>query len=257
MSMTDKALARPGMAGTGETRAGVASRAGRNDILLAGLTGISGLLLLAAIWMVANTPTEATMGLVQKVFYFHMPSAWAGFLAFGVTFGASVYYLVKRDVRADMVAVASAEVGLVFLTMAIISGSIWARPIWNTWWTWDARLTSTTICWLAYVAYFMLRGALDDPERARRLAAVYGIVAMVTVPITFLSILLLRTIHPTLFGPQEGAEIQMNMAPAMTRTLMFSLFTFTVFYTTLLWHRLRYEGLKRQVEEIRAVLSGQ
>lgn len=255
--MSDRATANPGMEGAGGTQADAARGTGRYDIWLGGLTAAGGILLLAAIWMVANTPTEATMGLVQKVFYFHMPAAWAGFLAFVVTFGASVYYLVKRDVRADMVAVASAEVGLVFLTMAIISGSIWARPVWNTWWTWDARLTSTAICWLAYVAYFMLRGALDDPERARRLAAVYGIVAVVTVPMTFLSILLLRTIHPSLFGPQEGAEIKMNMAPAMTRTLMFCLFTFTVFYVTLLWHRLRYEGLKRRVEEIRAVLSGQ
>src|SRR5262245_48415723 len=148
----------------------------RNDKLLLGLTVLTGLLMLAGLYLALGyAPTEKTMGNVQRIFYWHVPVNWAGFLAFFVTLAASAVYLWKRDERADMVAVASAELGLWLLAMGIITGSIWARPAWNTWWTWDPRLVTATICWLAYVGYFMLRGALDDPERARRLSAVYGI----------------------------------------------------------------------------------
>jgi heme exporter protein C len=137
--------------------------------------------------------------------------------------------------------------------MGIITGSIWARPIWNTWWTWDPRLTSATICWLAYVAYFMLRGALDDPERARRLSSVYAIIAFVTVPITFLSISMLRTIHPNLFGGNPDAQGDMGpMTPPMRVAFFFNLFVFTVLYGTLLWHRLRFERTRRLLDAVKA-----
>ena len=138
--------------------------------------------------------------------------------------------------------------------MNIVSGAIWARPIWNTWWTWDPRLTTATICWLAYVAYFMLRGALDNPERARRLSAVYGIIAFVTVPMTYFSIHLLRTIHPDLLGSQDGAKGDQTLTPEMTRTIWFCIVTFTVLYWTLLWHRLRLERIGRLLEAARVRL---
>jgi heme exporter protein C len=225
----------------------------RNDKLLLGLTVLTGLLMLTGLYMALGyAPTEVTMGAVQRVFYWHVPANWAGFLAFFVTLAASAVYLWKRDERADMVAMASAELGLWLLSMGIITGSIWARPVWNTWWTWDPRLTTATICWLAYVAYFMLRGALDDPERARRLSAVYGIVAFLTVPMTFLSISMLRTIHPNLFGSSDGAKGTFNMTPKMLQTLLFNIFTFTLLYGVLLWHRLRFERTRRLLDAVKA-----
>jgi heme exporter protein C len=227
----------------------------RNDRILAGLTALSALMMLAALWLVfLYAPEERTMGQVQRIFYFHVPSALIGFLAFFVTLVASALYLARRDPRADMLAVSSAEIGLVLLTMNIVSGSIWARPIWNAWWTWDPRLTTATICWLAYVAYFMLRGALDDPERAQRLSAVYGIVAFVTVPITYLSISLLRTIHPNLLGSQASAKGDAPLTAEMRAVFSYCIVAFSVLYVTLLWHRLRLERLRRNVEALKARL---
>ncbi|RME11230.1 MAG: cytochrome C assembly protein, partial [Ardenticatenia bacterium] len=132
-------------------------------------------------------PTEATMGDVYRLFFFHMPAAIAGFAGFFVTFVASIAYLVERSAERDMWAVAGAETGIVFSLAGILGGMFWARPVWNVWWTWDARLTSVTIMMLTYIAYMMLRQAIDDPERRARFAAVMGIVGFVNIPLVWFS----------------------------------------------------------------------
>ena len=213
------------------------------------LTMSAVLLVLLSLYMnFIYAPREVIMGAVQRVFYYHVATGWVGALAFLVTLIVSILYLATNNVRWDHVAVSSVEIGVVFTTMNIASGSIWARPIWNTWWTWDPRLTTASVMWLVYVAYLMLRQGLENPEQQRRFAAVYGIVAFVSVPLTFLAIRLWRTIHPVVIGSNDpNAEAQFDMTTPMRNAFMFSLFTFTAVYATLLWHRIRTEVLAYRV----------
>jgi heme exporter protein C len=147
------------------------------------------------------------------------------------------------------------EIGVVFALMNIITGAIWARPIWNTWWTWDPRLTTATITWLIYVAYLMLRAGIEDPDRRARFAAVYGIVGFVSVPITYFSIQMMRSIHPVLFGPANPlAKGSAPLTPAMLQTFLFCLFTFTVVYFCFLFNRIRLQRLNDRVEQLKAKL---
>jgi heme exporter protein C len=199
-------------------------------------------LYLALLWV----PTEAAMGHVQRIFYFHVPAAWVGFFAFFVTLIASVLYLWQSTRVWDVVAASSVEIGVAFSLMAICSGSIWARVTWNTWWTWDPRLTTTTVMLAIYVAYLMLRGALDDPARRARLAAVYGIVGFVSVPITFMAIRWWRTIHPIILS-SAGFE----MSSRMLTTLLVCVGAFTLFYFALLVHRVRLERLADEVARLK------
>ena len=217
------------------------------------LNVVTALLLLAATAMVfLYAPREATMGEVQRIFYFHVPAAWVSMLAFGVTFVAGIAYLRGGDAKWDRLGRSSVEIGLVFTVMATASGSIWARPAWNTWWTWDPRLVTYTIMALLYVAYLMLRQSIEDPDRQMRFAAVYGIIAFVSVPITFLSIRWWRTIHPVVIGSGSvTAEGGFDMTAPMRVTFFFSLFTFTLFYVTLLWNRARLARLAERVEEMK------
>ena len=215
------------------------------------LTGITIALFLVALYMVfIYAPREAVMGDVQRVFYFHVAAGWVGAVAFLVTAITGGVYLAKRDRKWDRVAVASVEIGVVFIFINIVSGAIWARPIWNTWWTWDPRLVTATIMLLLYLAYLMLRQGIDDPDRRARFGAIYGIVAFVSVPITFLSIRIFRTIHPVVIGSGDPtAEGAFDMSPPMLQAFMFSLLTFTFIYMTLLWYRVRLGRLSEQVEE--------
>jgi heme exporter protein C len=191
---------------------------------------------------------EITMKEVQRIFYWHVAMDWVGFLAFGVTVVASILYLRTHDRKWDILGAASVELGALFLTMGAITGSLWARPVWNTWWTWDARLTTVAITWLVYLAYLMLRGAIDDPQRRARFSAVYGIVSFVTVPLTFLSVFLLRTIHPALLFAsasdvsQGKMQFETGIASArMGMTLTFAVITFTLVYILLLRMRIKLE----------------
>ncbi|MFN2303522.1 MAG: cytochrome c biogenesis protein, partial [Anaerolineales bacterium] len=147
-------------------------------------------------WILFFTPIEATMGPVQKVFYFHVAAAWAGMLSFLIAAGSGIGYLTSRRQRWDWLSLSAIEVGLVFGLIAILSGMIWAQPIWNTWWVWDPRLTTTAIMEIIYLVYFLLRNGLNTPETRARLGAVYAIISAATVPLTFFSIRLFRTIHP-------------------------------------------------------------
>jgi heme exporter protein C len=219
--------------------------------------------IVAAVLMVAATalvffyaPQERQMGEVQRIFYFHVPSAIMSFLAFFVTLVAGVAYLIRRKAVWDQVASASVEIGLFFTLSAMVSGAIWARPIWNTWWTWDPRLTTYTIKALIYIAYLMLRQGIEDPDRRARFAAVYGIVGFISVPITFMSIRWWRSIHPVVIGAADaGAKGQFAMTPPMVQVLLFSMFAFTVLYFCFLFNRLRLSWLQDRVEQMKAQLQ--
>ena len=186
-------------------------------------------------------PTESEMGVVQRIFYFHVPLAWVGFLAFFVVFVASILYLWKRDEKWDFWAYSSAEIGVVFTTLVLITGPIWAKPAWGVWWTWDTRLTATLVLWLIYVGYLAVRSFAMDEERGARFAAVVGIIGFMDVPVVAVAILLSRKQHP---GPVifEG-----GLAPSMLLTLLVSVAAFTVLYVLLL--RLR-ESVRRMRSEV-------
>jgi heme exporter protein C len=196
-------------------------------------------------------PTELTMGNVQRIFYFHVGSAWVAAGAFFVALLSGIAYLIKPSRTWDTIAVGSVEIGLVFTSMTIVSGSVWGRPAWNTWWIWSPRLTSITVLWLVYVAYFMLRGAIEDEDKRGRFAAVYVIAGFVTVLITYLSIRLFRDIHPVLIGEaSEAAEGLQDFSgidsAKMVISLNVSVLTFTVLYLAWLANRLR---LQRMMDE--------
>ncbi|MBA4419582.1 MAG: cytochrome C assembly protein [Anaerolinea sp.] len=213
---------------------------------------VTGLLMAAAAGMVFfYAPIEIVMGYVQKVFYFHVASAWVGMLSFIVAAVAGVIYLKKRSGIWDIVSYAAVEIGILFALITIITGSIWARPIWNTWWTWDPRLTTTTIMALVYVAYLMLRQGIDDPEKRARFGAVYVIIGALSVPLTFLSIRIFRTIHPVVIAAPTATSAAFEMAPKMLQTFLFSLFVFSVFFVDLLWHRIKLGKLEAEVEHLK------
>ncbi len=157
---------------------------------VAALIGIAGY---AALFL---APTERTMGLIQRIFYFHVPSAWTGFVAFFIVLVSSIAYLLRRRPQWDWLAVSAAEVGVAFFTVVLVTGPIWAKPVWGIWWTWDARLTSTFVLWVLYVCYLLLRTLVSDPERRAMVSAVYGIFAFLDVPLVYLSIWFWRTQHP-------------------------------------------------------------
>ncbi len=181
-------------------------------------------------------PREATMGEVQRIFYFHVSSAWVGFFGFFVTAFGGLMYLIRSKHKWDILALSSAEVGLAFISMTLVTGMLWAKPAWGTYWTWEPRLTISAVQWLIYVAYVMLRGSVVSREREARFAAVYGIVAFITVPLSWFAIRWWRTIHP-----QVISSSGMAMTPKMIQTLFVSLGIFTLIYVTLLRERIQLE----------------
>jgi len=195
------------------------------------------------------TPVEAVMGPVQKIFYFHVSAAWAGMLSFILAGAAGGAYLFSRKLSWDWLSLSAIEVGVVFGMIAILSGMIWARPIWNTWWVWDPRLTTTAIMVLIYLAYFILRSGLDTPETRARLGAVYAIVSVATVPLTFFSIRLFRTIHPVVIATGGSGGSGFNMSPRMLTAFFTSLIVFTILLADLVWHRFRLAKLQTQNQQ--------
>jgi heme exporter protein C len=165
---------------------------------------------------------------------------------------AGILYLIKKTKIWDLVGVAAVEIGIIFIFITIVTGSIWARPIWNTWWTWDPRLTTATIMELVYIAYIMLRQGIDDPERRSRFGAVYAIVGFISVPLTFFSIRIFRTIHPVVIaGSDPSAVGTFDMIPSMFQTMMVSIVGFSILFIDLVWHRIRLGKLANQVEELK------
>lgn len=186
-------------------------------------------------------PTEAVQGIHQRIFYIHVPIAWIAFLAFFVVFVGSAVYLRRRSLTWDRIAWASAEVGVVFTTLVLITGALWGRPIWGTWWTWDPKLTTTLVLWFIYVGYLMLRSYVAEPERAARYCAVVGLVGFVDVPIVYFSTTWWRALHPT-------AMIVTDDGPALPASMLWvfflSLIAFNTLYVYLVAHRVRAERLK-------------
>ena len=189
-------------------------------------------------------PLEKIMGLIQKIFYFHVSSAWIGFFAFFITFIMSILYLITKKIIYDDIASASAEIGLIFCTIVIVTGPLWARPTWGVYWTWDPRLTSTLILWFIYVGYVMLRQFMEESKKRAQFSAALGIIGFINVPIVFLSIQWWEnTIHPNVV--QKGGG---GMHPDMFVAMQVCLFVFTIIYISLLIRRLRIIFLERQVK---------
>ncbi len=180
----------------------------------------------AAIFMVFGyVPTEAQQGIVQRIFYFHVPCAWMAFAAFALVAISGGFYLWLGQQVWDDLAYAVAEVGMLFCTLVLITGSIWAKPIWGAWWTWDSRLTTTLVLWLLYGGYLMLRVMADEMPQVGRLAAVVGIVAAADIPVIIVSVRLWRTIHPAVIVTRQGGHGLED--PRMIATLLVSMVAFT------------------------------
>ena len=191
-------------------------------------------------------PADALMGDVQRIMYVHVPTAWVAFLAFFVVFVSSLVYLWKRLPEADRLAYASAEIGTLFTALTLIAGSIWGKPTWGVWWTWDARLTTTAILFVTYVGYLMLRSFVEEPDRRARLAALVGIVGFIDVPITYMSVLWFRTLHQ----PPSIQRGGVSMPDTMLFTLLFNVGAFTLVYLFFLVKRVRIESLHAIAETL-------
>ncbi len=193
-------------------------------------------LMIASLFMIFDyVPTEADSGIVQRIFYFHVPCAWVAFASFGMVAVAGVLYLWLGDQIWDDLGYAAAETGMIFCTLMLISGSLWARPIWGVWWSGDSRLTTTFILWLMYGGYLMLRASADDTPQVARFAAVVGIVAVLDVPIVIVSVRLWRTIHPAVLVTKQGGHGLED--PRMIATLLVSLVAMTALWAWLLMLR--------------------
>ena len=198
-------------------------------------------------------PLEKVMGEVQRVFYFHVATAWVGMLGFIVAAVVAVIYLRTQDLKWDVVGLAAVEISLAFFLIAIVLGSIWARPAWGTWWTWEPRLTTAAILEMVYLAYLLLRQGIEDPERRARFGAVYTLLGGLSVPLTFLSIRIFRTIHPVVIG--GGGSEKMSMTGSMVVTMLFSIAVFSLVFITLFWHRIRLGQFADEVERQKMKLA--
>jgi heme exporter protein C len=194
-------------------------------------------------------PTERTMGDVQRIFYYHVPSAWTGFVLFLINFVASVIFLIRRDTKADILALVTAEVGVVFCTVVLVTGPIWARPVWGIWWTWDLRLTLTLVLWLIYVSYLVLR-RFSTSSQTPALAAVLAIFGALDVPLVYFSIWFFRTQHPS---PVIGGGGSLD--PRMAHVLLINWAAFLCLAWLVCWTRYRLEVVTREVEEAQALES--
>jgi heme exporter protein C len=209
--------------------------------LLALLTVLIGLYL-----AFVYAPADRLQGDVQRIMYIHVPTAWVAFFAFFVVFASSLVYLWKRLPEADRLAYASAEIGVLFTGLTLIDGSIWGKPTWGIWWTWDARLTTTAIMFVMYVGYLMLRSFVEEPERRARLAALVGIVGFIDVPIIYMSVLWFRTLHQPPSIQRGGA----SMPDCMLFTLLFNFGAYTLVYLYFLVNRVRLESLNAIAETL-------
>lgn len=204
------------------------------------------MMLIATYLVFMWVPNERIMGPVQKIFYFHVASAWIGFFAFLVVFVSGLAYLVTRQAKWDIIGVASAEIGVMFTTIVLITGPIWARPTWNAWWTWDPRLTTTLILWFIYLAYLMIRTSIQEEEKRARFCAIFGIIGFIDVPIVWFSIRWWRTIHPVVVDSSGFA-----MSDKMTITLVVSLIAFTCLYGYFMLNAMKLEKWRMELAVIK------
>jgi len=217
-------------------------------------SGVDWLLVIAVLAVVATfvraiafTPVEALQGAAQKIFYIHAPSAIVGlYLGFGLVGVAGALYLWLRDDRLDRVSVSSVEVGVVYTTVVLVTGPLWGKPIWGTWWTWDARITLTLLLWFVYVGYLILRGAIEDPGLRARYSAVLGILGALLVPFIHLSVYLFRTLHPMPIVLKPGAP---SLPPQMLTTFLVAIGAFTLLYFALVRARYRLAMMLESLED--------
>ena len=196
-------------------------------------------------------PTEETMGNIQRIFYYHVPSAFVAFACFFANLVASLVYLKNRKLAADAFAVATAEVGVVFCSVVLVTGPLWAKPVWGIWWTWDARLTSTLLLWLIYISYLLLR-RFSTSGQAPVLAAVLAVFGSLDVIFVYMSIRWFRTQHPQpVIGGGEGSGLH----PAMAEALIWNIVAFLAFAALLIWLRYKLERNKQQIEELHAMAA--
>jgi heme exporter protein C len=198
-------------------------------------------------------PVERTMGGIQKIFYLHLPSAFTSFVALAIGFVANVLYVIKRKSKWDWLGVASSEVGLAFISVVLITGPIWAHPVWGIWWTWDARLTLTLVLWLMYVGYLVLRSMVEEPEKRALFGALFGIFAFLDVPLVYFSIRWWRTQHPQpviLGGPGSGLEPRMRVAYLLVWAAFLGLMAL------LIRARYRLEQLRTEVGNLQRDMEG-
>ncbi len=210
---------------------------------------ILGLIMLAAMILALymaflEAPRERTMGDLQRIFYFHVPAGIVGLTAFAVNFVASVLFLVRKERRWDNLALSSAEIGVMFLSIVLVTGPIWAKPVWFVWWTWSPRLTSSLILWMLYVAYLLVRNYVPDPDRRAMMSAVFGIVAFVDAPIVWFSIRWWRDIHPSPMLETGG------LAPSMRPALWTCVAAFFVLFVYLVRRRFYLESTRNDVESL-------
>ena len=194
-------------------------------------------------------PTEKVMGTVQRIFYFHVASAWTALLSFFFVFVGGVLYLWKKDVRYDHFSYAATELGVLFSSIVLVTGPIWAKPVWNVWWTWDPRLTSTFILWLIYVAYLLFRSSLRDNPAIRTYSAIYGIIGFADVPIVWMSIHWWRTIHPRVITIKA-----IQLESTMWTAVLVCWFAIMLLYVTLLRIRMTLEKTREQVESVQQTI---
>jgi heme exporter protein C len=212
------------------------------------LNGLALVAMIASLYMVfLYVPTEATMGTVQRIFYWHVPLAWIAFFGFFLVFVFGVVYLFDGKKRWDTLAASSAEIGVLYCTLVLITGPIWAKPVWGVWWTWDARLTLTLVLWLIYIAYLMLRHYMVDPERKATFSAVLGVVGFVDVPLVYFSIRWWRTQHPQ---PVMAGGEDSGLEDPMVFTLAVSVAAFVLLFFALLRYRLRHQALRDELDEL-------
>jgi heme exporter protein C len=214
------------------------------------LAGLTFALIIASLYLVfVYVPTEREMGIIQRIFYLMVPVGWLALLSFIIVFVGSILYLTRRRDRWDTLAHSSAEIGLLFTTLALITGAIWAKPVWGVWWTWEPRLTSTLILWLLYLAYFMVRSFAAESSRGAVFAAVIGIVGFVDIPIIALATTLWRSMHP---GPVIFTG---GLAPAMLLTLLVGLAAFTLLYVVLLMQLVSIENDEARLRAMKRSLT--
>ena len=217
------------------------------DVVLLLMVGV--LMPVALYFAFVYAPEEKIMGVVQRIFYFHVASAWTGLLSFFFVFVGAVLYLWKKDPKYDRFSHAAVELGVVYFTIVLITGPIWAKPVWGAWWTWDPRLTSTFVLFLIYIAYLLLRSSLKDHPSVRTYAAVYGIIGFVDVPIVWMSIHWWRTIHPKVITPEKIA-----LDPKMWTSVLVCFGVLLLLYFVLLRLRLNLETLREKVYAAREKL---
>jgi heme exporter protein C len=218
----------------------------KNNLLL----GLSFSLMLAALGLIIiYVPTEESMKQAQRIFYFHVPVAWISLLAFFTVFISSILYLWRREEKWDILARSSGEIGFIFISLVLITGPIWAKPAWNTWWVWDVRLTSSLVLWFIYLAYIMVRSLAIEESRGARFAAVVGIVGFIDVPIVYLAVKWGFTLHPGYLVFENGMNGEMLL------TLIVSVAAFTVLYVHLLIQAISMRKTEADIEELQRHLE--